>query len=100
MGRGTCIGVRKPTEARNIAGQLDNALVVDVVQHVMESNASGRDRPWRAPSRVLYRGGTGGKTVQQSGGVIQKHAAAVRVVGLFAETILFRRPAACRPVCR
>src|SRR5882757_5819096 len=62
------IRVRKPPEARNIAGQFDDPLVVDVVQHVMESNTSGPDRPWRAPSTVLYRVVTGGKTVRRSAG--------------------------------
>jgi len=31
----------------------------------MESNTYGPDRPWRAPSTVLYRVGTGGKTVRR-----------------------------------
>src|SRR5689334_15637265 len=69
MRGGGSIWVGQATEARNIPRQLDDPLVVDVVQHVMESEgatpASWRDRPWRPSSRVLYRVGTGGKTVRK-----------------------------------
>src|SRR3954454_20789224 len=67
VGGGGGIRVRKPPEARNIPGQFNDPLVIDVVQHVMVSNTSGPDRPWRAPFTVLYRDGTGGKTVQRCG---------------------------------
>src|SRR5690349_16590081 len=78
------IGVRQPSEARNIPGEFDDPLVVDVVQHVMESSTSAPDRPWRAPFRVLYRGGTGGKTVQRCKAVIRICAASVVSSGPFA----------------
>src|SRR6478735_1844545 len=65
MGGGGGIGVRQSPEARNIPGQLDDPLVIDVVQHVMESNTYLPDRPWRARSTVLYMAGTGGKTVRR-----------------------------------
>src|SRR3954464_13030914 len=92
-GRGG-IGVRQPSEARNIPGQFDDPLVVDVVQHVMESNTSAPDRPWRAPPTVLYRGGTGGKTVQRCGGSgpdLRCRRGDPRA--FFVKTAFFRRPA-------
>src|SRR5438132_6536178 len=74
VGSGTRVGVRKPPEARNIAGQLDDPLVIDVVQHVMESNTSGPDRPWRAPPTVLYRAE---RVEKQSSGSVARAARAV-----------------------
>src|SRR3569623_1260002 len=68
--RGGCIGIGQPAQTGDVAGQLDDPFVVDVVQHVMGSEgvrpASWRDRPWRPSSRVLYRIGTGGKTVRKT----------------------------------
>src|SRR5438874_5401685 len=63
-GRGG-IGIRQPPEPRNIPSQFDDPLVIDVVQHVMESSTSSPDRPWRAAFMALYSAGTGGKTAQR-----------------------------------
>ncbi len=48
---GAGVGVGKPSEPRDIAGQFDDALVVDVVQHKIE--ASGL--PWRPPLAAALR---------------------------------------------
>src|SRR5215469_610051 len=44
MGRGAGIGVGKPAQTWNVPGRLDDALVVNVVQHIMEVPPA---RPWR-----------------------------------------------------
>src|SRR5690242_10983674 len=98
MGGGGGIRVRQPSEARNIPGQLDDPLVIDVVQHVMESNTYLPDRPWRARSRVLYRGGTGGKTVRRCvGGDADLPSQRYCQLAFFVKTVLFRRLVACPP---
>src|SRR5271169_4026021 len=42
-----------------VAGQFDDPLVVNVVQHRVRSRACRPDRPWRPRSRVLYMVGDG-----------------------------------------
>src|ERR1700754_227778 len=66
---GTCVGVGEPAQAWNIPGQLDDAIVVNVIQHRMEFPSV---RAWRPDVMVLYMEASGRNTVrrypQASGG--------------------------------
>jgi len=64
MGGGAGVGVSEAAEAGDIAGQFDDALVVDVVQHRARSGAAGRKCPWRLGFTVLYMDSNGGNTVR------------------------------------
>src|SRR5262249_44521050 len=64
MGGGAGVGVGEAAEARNIARQLDDPLVIDVVQHVNRGPGAGRKCPWRLGVTVLYMNGNGGKTAR------------------------------------
>src|SRR4051794_29253172 len=55
MRRGAGIGGVKPAEPGDIAGQLDDALVVNVVQHKREVSAWGRIAP-RSPLATAFHG--------------------------------------------
>src|SRR5690348_16796094 len=76
VGRGAGIGVGKPAQTWDVPGQLDDALVVDVIQHMMEVPP---DRPWRPGVTVLYMEGPGRNTVrlvpQASGGCMSAPSA-------------------------
>src|SRR3981081_1664263 len=47
MRRGAGVGGGEASEPGYVAGQFDDALVVDVVQHKIEVSAPRRERPWR-----------------------------------------------------
>src|SRR6201995_4544 len=64
MRRRAGIGPIQPSEPGDIAGQFDDPLVVDVIQHRMGLSGLQRDHPWRAPCWALYMGGTDGKTAR------------------------------------
>ena len=64
MGGGAGVGVGEAAEPGDIAGQFDDPLVVDVVQHEIEVPGGGRERPWRLGFIVLYMDSNGGKTVR------------------------------------
>src|SRR5258705_1679918 len=89
---GAGMGVGEAAQAGDIAGQFDNSLVVDVVQHRSRSSASGRSRPWRPRYTVLYMYCCGGNTVwplhPRERGLDPFANLVVRILGL-------TRPAAC-----
>src|ERR1700704_2828602 len=64
MGGGAGVGISEAAEAGDIAGQFDDALVVDVVQHRIEVPDYPWDRPWRPSPTALYMVGDGGNTVR------------------------------------
>src|SRR6266404_5419133 len=64
MRRSAGIGCGQSAEPGNVAGQFDDALVVNVVQHKIEVSAPRRDRPWRPRSLVLYMVANGRNTVR------------------------------------
>src|SRR3977135_4629586 len=64
MRRGAGIGSGEASKPGYIAGQFDDALVVDVVQHRIEVPGSRCERPWRLRRVVLYMDGNGGNTVR------------------------------------
>src|SRR5205085_11210457 len=67
VGGGAGIGVRQPPQPGDIAGQFDDALIVDVVQHVKRSRAFRYKRPWRVVFSVLYMNANAGNTVRPPG---------------------------------
>src|ERR1700678_1144083 len=66
VGHGAGVRCGQPSKPGYIAGQFDDALVVDVVQHKMGSRITGHTRPWRAQPTILYMDGGGGNTVRPS----------------------------------
>src|SRR6267154_5838122 len=64
VGGGAGVGIWEAAETGDIAGQFDDALVVNVVQHRAGSGAGEWKRPWRQGFTVLYMDGSGGNTVR------------------------------------
>src|SRR5215470_3208057 len=64
MSRGAGVGIGKPSQPGDVPRQLDDALVVDVVQHEIAlsrpSKPVGWGRPWRLVPMDLYMVGHGG----------------------------------------
>src|SRR6266851_4307809 len=63
MRRGAGVGIGQPSEPRNIAGQFDDAPVVDVVQHDLALGDPAA-ASWLLRNSALYRCRGGGNTVR------------------------------------
>ena len=66
VGGGAGVGVGQPADAGDIARQLEDPLVVDVVQHEIRCPGRRSERPWRLGFTVLYMDSNGGKTARRS----------------------------------
>src|SRR5437764_7500716 len=97
MGGGAGVGVAEPAETGDIAGQFDDALVVDVVQHRRKvpglaggSALGGEVSPsyiWTAMAEI------------QSGHAATNGLIGSQLLACGAKIRGLRRPAAIRPVC-
>src|SRR5450755_1081284 len=98
MRRGAGVRLRQPAEPGNIAGQLDDPLVVDVVQHSNE--VSGR--PLQSPLATAFHSPIYGRERRKyspavsQGQLKRANNWAVLVLGLWDSGV--RRQS--RPVCR
>src|SRR5690242_2360801 len=106
MGGCGCVRCAQSADPGYVAGQFNDALVVDVIQHKWNSRAQRLDqphgvdltlaaterRPWRGEPTVLYMVGDGGKIAAI---VAQQRARLPDKSNLGA-----RRLAVRRPVCR
>src|ERR1700685_1168311 len=56
MGRGAGVGVVKPPDPRNRPGQLDDAAIVDFIEHGRTANLPGRDWVYCLHPPIAYIG--------------------------------------------
>src|ERR1700678_4210929 len=64
MRGGAGVGGGQPSQPGDVAGQFDDPLVVNVVQHKIVVSAWPSDRPWRPLPAALYMVGNGGNTAR------------------------------------
>src|SRR5450631_1869224 len=97
MRRGAGVGRVQPAEPGYIAGQFDDALVVDVVEHRMGvSGLRGNrawKRSWRPLSVALYMVRKGGNTVQPFPMAARIEACSAAAVLVFWDSGVRRRAA-------